>query len=314
MTSAVTPQTFTQYSRMFDRYSTFCIQLQLRIWPASEDKLILFCTFLSRSVQHSTIRAYLSGIRFFAILHGRPFSIIGMERLYYVLRGIKRLYTVHRLPRAPITPAHLVQIHTQLQLPGSTRLDGALYWAACNLAYFGLLRVSEYTCSRINSYNPDIHLLVSDITVSCRHITVLIKASKTDPFRQGCHIRIAPSYTDFCPVLAIQHYLRIRPFRVSAPLFIFDNGTFLTRLDVSLLLQRSLPNSVNINTHSFRIGGASATASAGVSDSVIKILGRWSSDAYKRYIRVSDSILRAWSVNIANVDSLTVFWDFENPK
>ena len=53
-------------------------------------------------------------------------------------------------------------------------------------------------------------------------------------------------------------------------------------------LRIALPGAININTHSFRIGGASAALSAGASDALIRIMGRWSSDAYNRYIRISD--------------------------
>ena len=37
--------------------------------------------------------------------------------------------------------------------------------------------------------------------------------------------------------------------------------------------------------HSFRIGSATSATIAGLNDYEIKLLGRWSSDCYKRYIR-----------------------------
>jgi hypothetical protein len=38
-------------------------------------------------------------------------------------------------------------------------------------------------------------------------------------------------------------------------------------------------------SHSLRIGGASHYANLGYSDSQIRVLGRWKSDAFKKYIR-----------------------------
>ena len=38
--------------------------------------------------------------------------------------------------------------------------------------------------------------------------------------------------------------------------------------------------------HSFRIGAASYAADAGMSDSQIRALGRWKSDAFRKYIRI----------------------------
>ena len=44
-------------------------------------------------------------------------------------------------------------------------------------------------------------------------------------------------------------------------------------------------NPKNFNTHSFRISVATSAAHAGVSTSLIKVLGRWRSDGYRRYTR-----------------------------
>jgi hypothetical protein len=43
-------------------------------------------------------------------------------------------------------------------------------------------------------------------------------------------------------------------------------------------------------THSSRIGGASALSAAGIEDSVIKIMGRWQSLAFLRYVRLAAAI------------------------
>ena len=57
----------------------------------------------------------------------------------------------------------------------------------------------------------------------------------------------------------------------------------------------------NINTHSFRAGGATNLANLGVPDYVIQIMGRWRSDAYKRYLHFSDSYIRQLHVRMATL-------------
>ena len=64
-----------------------------------------------------------------------------------------------------------------------------------------------------------------------------------------------------------------------------------------------------MDTHSFRIGGASAAASAGVSDSVIQILGRWSSDTYRRYLRLSDQLISNACCQMSTVNIVNRRWD-----
>jgi len=64
----------------------------------------------------------------------------------------------------------------------------------------------------------------------------------------------------------------------------------ITLLSILLLhfLDLALRYHPNINTHSFRIGSASAAVSAGSSDALIRIMVRWLSSCYNRYIYTSD--------------------------
>ena len=182
--------------------------------------------------------------------------------------------------------------------------------AASSLAFFGLLRCSEFTSADRHRYNSASTLMVNDIAFNRNGdiMSVFIKASKTDPFRVGCRVRIAAVGGPMCPVELMLQYLRARP-ECRGPLFIFEENNFLIRQDVVTFLRRVLPEVLNVNTHSFRIGGASAAASAGLPDSQIQILGRWSSDAYRRYLRFSDASVRRWCSLMSSVNCDNRHWD-----
>lgn len=47
--------------------------------------------------------------------------------------------------------------------------------------------------------------------------------------------------------------------------------------------------------HSFRVGAATTAARVGIQDATIKMLGRWRSTAYQRYIRTPQSELATFS-------------------
>lgn len=274
--------------------------------------LVLFCSSLAtrhpKPLSYKAIKSYLSAIRFYAICKGFDVSFHGMDRLYYVLRGIKRSQgnQFNKTPRSPITKNHLTQLHNFVVLMAIPLHDRRLYWSAFTLAFFGLLRVSEYTCQRIRIFNHHFHLTLHDIKFTADIVHVHIKASKNDPFRVGCTIKIASSFDMFCPVQALRSFLRSRN-DVNGPLFTFLDGTYLTRSRLVAVI-RSCFNDVNLNTHSFRIGGATALAAAGVSDARIQVLGRWNSNCFVKYIRVLDTDISRLAPLMSNTEVDDTCW------
>lgn len=216
--------------------------------------------------------------------------IATMERLRYVLRGIRRLQgNAHvRPPRAPIT-LHMLHFifHASAMFPSSHDRD--MIRSAVTLAFFGLLRVSEFSSPSVSKFSPTKHLTVSDVTIDrqSRFVSVVIKESKSDPFRLGVTVRVGALNHCLCPVRALQNFLLFRGSN-PGPLFVFHNGAFLTRKFLADLLKQWFPHVPTANTHSFRRGGATALASSGVSSFVIQILGRWKSDTYLKYIDIAE--------------------------
>ena len=109
--------------------------------------------------------------------------------------------------------------------------------------------------------------------------------------------------------MATERYIKVNPSLVG-PFFQFQNGTFLTRNSICRLLQSTFPT-LNVNTHSFRIGGASAASSHGIPDSIIQVLGRWSSDCFRNYIRISDQDLEGYQELLATESSNIKLWQFD---
>ena len=192
-----------------------------------------------------------------------------------------------------------------------TSYDKAMWKGLILVAFFGLLRVSEYVCPSNTKYDTAIHLLPTDINFSGSSAHINIKASKSDPFRIGFKVRLVHIGGELCPVTALSKYINFRG-ATPGPLFVLQSGEFVTRKLVSAFINISLPHATNLNTHSFRIGGASAAASCGIPDSAIKILDRWSSDCYRRYIHLSENVVKEWCVRIADLNGVTKIWDISS--
>ena len=287
------PSTRSCYRSGQKEFFEFCTQLGKlhqsgSPCPADEWTLCLFATFLASSVQHSTIKVYLSAVRALHIEQGFSDPLVDCLRLQRVLRGIKRTQGDSSSLRLPITDDLMMVIFRALDL---THPDHCMFWAACNLAYFGFLRSAEFTVPNLASYVPAIHLGVADVAVdshlspSC--LRLRIKASKTDPFRKGCFLHIGKGEFPLCAISSLLPYLTLRG-DASGPLFLFRDGRPLSRALLTSWLRGILSAAGiqgNFSSHSFRIGAATVAARNGIPDHQIQALGRWTSSAYLLYIR-----------------------------
>ena len=132
----------------------------------------------------------------------------------------------------------------------------------------------------------------SDLLKTGDSFQVHIKQSKTDPFRSGAVITVRPSGDpSLCAVAALDSYLATQA-PAEHTLFHFQTAA-LTRQRLNHII-RDLASHAGVepqrySSHSFRIGAVSAAAAAGIPDWRIQALGRWSSDCYRRYIRLPSS-------------------------
>ena len=160
------------------------------------------------------------------------------------------------------------------------------------LPFFGFLRCSEFTVPSAG-FQSDVHLTPRDILVDKKpfldSLVVKLKKSKTDQFKRGFSVVLPRSDSQIFPVSALLADLHLwGPSQ--GPLFVFQNGTVLTRVKFSKLVRETVLAagwSGNFTSHSFQVGAASTAASLGVPDYLIKALGRWDSDAYLLYVKLS---------------------------
>ena len=297
---ALAPNSLDTYKVGIKQYLAFCDQFGINPLPLSEPVLENFCALLGQRIAHKSIKVYLAGVQFYSKIKGGTVLIKNMLRLEYVLMAIRRAQgnSFARPTRTPISLQMLEEIVAFIYTTESP-FDRRMLTAAVLLAFFGLLRVSEYTSPSTSNYDSSVHLSLDDVTIDWdrRVALVRIKKSKTDPYRQGVTVRIGILDHYLCPVHALVSYILVRG-PSPGPFFRFQNGAFLTRARIVDLLVRSLPHIPNVNTHSFRRGGASALADANTPAHIIQILGRWRSNAYREYIQLTDQFLIQANLNM----------------
>ena len=270
------PNTWRTYSAAWKSYHTFTRQAGLISLPLSPAVLQLYVTQASGHLRFATIKVYIAALKFINTFHGFDSSFVFTEQLHYLLRGVRRTQAITFTPtppRIPISPAHILLLFRHVDAAYST-LDSRCFRAAFTLAFFGLLRVSEFTCPSPYTFDASYHLSPTDVSFS-HNPTIMhihIKQSKTDPFRLGCTIRLAQTNNALCPIRAMLQFLALRP-PVPGPLFLFHDGSFLSYSDIRDVLSHTFPFSTpgTMGTHSFRIGGASMLCSLGVPEATVQI-------------------------------------------
>ncbi|OWZ10748.1 LOW QUALITY PROTEIN: hypothetical protein PHMEG_00016354 [Phytophthora megakarya] len=230
-----------------------------------------------------TIKLKLASIRWF---HRRycGIDLTISPDFTMLLQGIKRLSPpVHKLQ--PITPAFLRLLYSRIdfQLP-----QQRLLWGSVVIGFFFLLRRSEYL--RIGQHRHFYCLKYKDVYFSdgegrpadentATSVTIGLAGAKNDQFGRGAWRTMHSSGDQIiCPVMALkQIYLARRSTSDNSPYLCSD-------------LSRKCPQrnrekhwQANYSTHSVRIGGATALLSGQVSNTAIKLLGRWISNYFEQY-------------------------------
>ena len=153
--------------------------------------------------------------------------------------------------------------------------------------YYGCLRVGEAALSS----NPDNVLKLANsefVTIrGLRHFKFTLLTFKHSKTSATMCIPPNPS-SRHCPVSALWDYFKARP-RGGIHCFVLANSDPVPRSLVANLLAKLLDlggfKDGRFTSHSLRAGRATDLAAAGVSDAEIRATGRWSSDAFKGYLR-----------------------------
>lgn len=290
-------KTWKTYKTAIESFRSFRIFYNLPyIWPAPLYDILYYIAHLSSSgLSASTVSTYISGLSHTHKLHAltdntKSFLVSKM------IEGLKRLKNPKTDARLPISLDLLKRLIHALPFVCSSTYESTMFGSAFSLCFFALLRVGEITCDSKNRTGKHV-IQTSDIlfskTENSEELGIRICTSKTDQYGVGVTLKICRQSDHLiCPIALLKRYLAVKTKTHSTESNIYThfNGSSLTRYQFSSLLQKALSfceESGHFRPHSFRIGGASEAKRHGIDDDTIKRWGRWVSDAYLKYIRIS---------------------------
>ena len=251
--------------------------------PLTERQLCGVCIVYAQQNRITSLAGFVSAIAHYAMCQGFPDLPRG-RTFDRVKAGLLNWHgdTNYSQPKRGFTVADLRAIRAHIDL---SAFADARDWCAAIFAFYGLLRVREYTCSG---------LLRQHVTRYEWGISLAVPFSKTSLIPAA--VSLVRRGDELCPVAAYRAYVRHLPSRlrsVDVPFFLHSNTTTTALTDVTFVrhVRRWVRDCLRRDPdeyagHSFRRGGTTALQIAGVPESTIASHGRWKSLAYRSYFDV----------------------------
>ena len=258
--------------------------------PVSVAMMLLFVAHLHNAgYAPSSIISTISAISYFHKVNGlhdpaRNF-VVGR-----VLLGAQKLRSRPDV-RLPITLPILAHLIRALPQVLSSHYKCVMLRAMMVLAFKAYLRVGEMVPRASRAEQGC--LFLRDVAVNGDVITVSFRQFKHSCSQGPQSLQVNGQCiggTSIYPATFLREFLHVRGPR-QAILFAYADGSPMLRREFDAILKRLLEfcglSTKVFKGHSFRIGAATSAALRGESDAQIRAAGRWASDAFRRYIRIS---------------------------
>ena len=290
--ASVAPNTRTAYQSSLAKFSVFSRSFfpGNQVIPTNMQVLATYIAYLyTKGYAPSTITSQVSAIAFIHKLSNvpDPSESFLIKKLLAGARNLKS----HPDIRKPIQQHTLHSLVDSVNHVESSSSSRATIVAMYLLLFHAFLRIGEIV-SPVSSPNQVIQY--QDVLFQCKdgHPASMVVSIHTFKHKKSAHpssLSINSVQGPYCPVQALWDYCRLRGSR-PGPLFTIPNGHPVTRSWFDTIFRRSLTwvglDPRHFKSHSFRIGAATHAAILGASDAQIQAMGRWSSSAFRKYIRI----------------------------
>uniref|UniRef100_A0A1I8JHY2 methionine synthase n=1 Tax=Macrostomum lignano TaxID=282301 RepID=A0A1I8JHY2_9PLAT len=283
------------YLSQLRSWEAFCVSAGRPSSPADGDLLCRYIAHLvsTRLRSFSSLRSYIHAVSFLHQATGAPDPAKDFT-VQLALRGAKRHLGLRCKQAKPLTIEHLKSIHQQLPRSISSADLRAAFWAALLVGWWGMLRLGDFLSTR---GSRSVSRACLSASPGCWKLT--LPKSKTNQFGSTPHVVLLPPVQEspLCPVRALLSHLHLSPASdPRAPFFGYGHGGELSASQFISCLRACLAAcglpAAGFSGHSIRRGGASFCHQIGLSESDVRALGGWRSDAVLRYFSASSALSR----------------------
>ena len=233
----------------------------------------------------------------------------------YVHTRLKRIMP-HAIKQAvPLTPEILARMGKVVNF---TEIIDMLAWTATLVGFYMFLRKSNLVPDTMTTFNPLQQFQRKDLLLTSPEQAVMaeIRWSKTIQFRKKIlRVPVLPAQNKvICPVFWIHHMINTVKAGPLDPAFAIPSANGTLALSANQLVARLRKwlkligeDSTQYSLHSLHRGGTTFAYRSNLESEMIKTLGDWSSDAFKRYVDISiDQRYSSMQKFVQELNKLTV--------
>ena len=274
--------------------------------PWNVTKTLNYVGFLLeiRKCSAKTVGCYLSGIRMWHLCNGFDQACLRPDIVNLVLKGREHFEeakkTLEGKPKrvAMTIPMMKLLLRKIRESEMNNEMKTRVWLISC-LMWNGSLRVSEVLSRTENEFDPLTTLCVGDINLSTvnnggEQIEVLqyhLKSPKERRIGNGVKLEIFGNGSFCCPVRAWKSWTKKVTLTEGQPVFKQTSSKCFTGKEFNRVLTKLLWELTEgtdgfVKSHSFRSGVATEMGKLGCSEAEIMAQGRWSSQAFKAYIKM----------------------------
>ena len=241
----------------------------------------------------------MNGVKAWHIIHGLEWSL-GEAETEALLKSASALAPKASKcpPREPYTVKTITLIRSQLNLTVSLDTDTAVF-ACLTTLFYATACTGEFTMHTLSFFDPKLHVKCADVHDKQDRQGNIVKNfylpyTKSAPNSENMNWAKQSGPSD--PASTFNNHIKVNNPLLDGPLFAYRQGKshqsltkskFIKTLNAALKAQGRTP----LQGHGIRIGSTLEYLLHNIPFNVVKVKGRWASDAFLLYLRRHAQIL-----------------------
>ena len=260
--------------------------------------LIFVGVLLQSEVKAATINSYLSGVRKVVEARGAKLSEDDMALVRAAVKGQSHKETKKPF-RQLMSVELMVHLKTRLAQVRETvwsRHNKRVFWLLVTWLFWSSCRGGEMAMETESQFDPRNNLLWRDVrpTEEGDCVSLTLRSPKEVRGLQNVEVELYRVGGDLCPIMALQRFQERSKLGEDPelPVFRWDSGRNITLKKMNAILRDLLKDKLkyeegNLGIHCFRNSIPSLMKQLGYPEDEIKAQGRWTSEAFLNYVKLS---------------------------